>query len=339
MIINGHDINKKIFIVAEIGNNHEGNFNLAKQMIRLAAESGADAVKFQTIIPEFLVSNIDKERLLRLRSFQFSFDQFVDLKAYALKVGVTFFSTPFDIESAKFLNQIQAIFKIASGDNNFFPMIDLVASFGKPIIVSTGLANLDLVDKLNERILNIWKSKKIKSDLAFLHCVSSYPVPYEHANIGFIKYLSKRYPNSTIGYSDHTIGTEASECAVSMGARIVEKHFTIDKNYSDFRDHQLSADPEELKNLVKKIRFIEKLIGKGLTDKEKFEESMKKPMRRSIAAKTNLKAGTQLAIENITWVRPGNGIPPGNEKLVIGKKLKKSFEKGQIIKPEDIEDL
>jgi len=335
MYIQGHNTHKKTFIIAEIGNNHEGDFDLAKKMIQLASESGADAVKFQTFIPEYYVSNIDNNRLDRLRNFKFSFKQFSDLADYAKKLGIIFFSTPFDIDSAMFLNKIQSFFKISSGDNTFYPLVDLISNFGKPIIVSTGIADLKEIDNLYDRIFDFWKIKNIDSDLVLLHCVSSYPVPDEQANISAILELKEKYPKATIGYSDHTLGLDAVSIAVSMGARVIEKHFTIDKNYSDFRDHQISADPREFKKMVKKIRRIETLMGSGKNNPQECEKASGAPMRRSIAAKTRLKAGTKITFENLTWVRPGIGIPPGNEKSIIGRELVNSLEVGQIITLKD----
>ena len=335
MNIQGHDTNEKVFIIAEIGNNHEGNFDLAKKMIRLAFDSGADAVKFQTFIPEYYVSNIDNTRLDRLRNFKFSNKQFSDLADYAKKLGIIFFSTPFDIDSALFLNKIQSFFKISSGDNTFYPLVDIISNFGKPIIISTGIADLKEIDNLYDRIHNFWKIKNIDSNLALLHCVSSYPVPDGQANISAILELKEKYPKATIGYSDHTLGVDAVSTAVSMGARVIEKHFTIDKNYSDFRDHQISADPREFKNMVNKIRKIETLMGSGKNNPQECEKVSKVPMRRSIAAKTALKAGTKITFENLTWVRPGIGIPPGNEKNIIGRELINSIQAGQIISLND----
>ena len=152
MKIGGLDLDQKVFVIAEIGNNHEGDFALAEELITRAAESGADAVKFQTIIPELFVSRAETARLERLKKFQFSFEQFASLAETARKAGVVFFSTPFDLESARFLNTIQPIFKIASGDNNFYPLLEEVASFGKPMIVSTGLADLAQVRRTHDRI-------------------------------------------------------------------------------------------------------------------------------------------------------------------------------------------
>ena len=232
MQIGEKDIDKKVFIIAEIGNNHEGNFELAKEMISKAAKAGVDAVKFQTFIPENLVCNEDKTRLKQLSKFQLSYNQFKDLSLFAEEKSVIFFSTPFDLKSAEFLNSIQPLFKIASGDNNFFPLIDIVAQFKKPMIVSTGVADLDLIKKIYDRIFSIWKNKNSNPGLALLHCVSSYPVPHDQANLSTISFLNKEFPDVAIGYSDHTLGIDAAVSSVFCGAKIIEKHFTIDKNYS-----------------------------------------------------------------------------------------------------------
>ena len=332
MRIGNININKKVFIVAEIGNNHEGSFKIAKKMIYKAAAAGVDAVKFQTFLPEHFVSFKDQSRLNKLRGFQLSYEQFKSLSKIAKKKRLIFFSTPLDIKSAKFLNTIQPIFKIASGDNNFYPLIDTVAKFGKPIIVSTGVAKIDQIKKVYNKILKVWsKKKKNNRNLAFLHCVSSYPVPNEQTNLASIIYLKKLFPDVVVGYSDHTIGINAAVLSVIAGARIVEKHFTLDKNLSDFRDHKLSADPREMRLMVNKIREAEKMLGKEEKKIQMCEKEMNISGRRSIAVARNLKSGTKLKKLDLIWVRPGKGFSPGNEKKIIGKKLNKSLNMGEII--------
>ncbi|MDB2494380.1 N-acetylneuraminate synthase family protein [Candidatus Pelagibacter bacterium] len=327
----------KVFIIAEIGNNHEGSFKLAKKMINKAATVGVDAVKFQTFLPEHLVSFEDQSRLNKLRGFQLSYEQFKELSKIAKKKGLIFFSTPLDIKSAKFLNTIQPIFKIASGDNNFYPLIDTVAKFGKSIIVSTGVANIDEIQKVYNKILKAWsKKKKNNQNLALLHCVSSYPVPNEQANLASISYLKKFFPDVIVGYSDHTVGINAAVLSVVAGARIVEKHFTLDKNLSDFRDHKLSADPEEMRLMVNKIREAEKMIGKEEKKSQLCEKEMNIIGRRSIAVARNLKVGTKLSSSDLTWVRPGKGFSPGNEKKIIGKQISRSLKMGEIIMKSDL---
>ena len=330
MRIGNFDTDKRVFVIAEIGNNHEGDFTLAQEMIGRAAEAGVDAVKLQTFVPESYVSCSDPERLERLHKFELAKTDIEVLSKQASECGLIFFSTPFDIESAHFLNSFQPIFKIASGDNNFFPLIDVVASFEKPTLISTGLANLDLLDKLYRK----WDQKADKLNLAFLHCVASYPVPNEQANLGAIATLKRRYPDITIGYSDHTLGIDAAIYAVAAGAKIIEKHFTIDKKYSDFRDHQLSAEPSEMKTLVEKVRKLETLLGSGEKKPQPCEVSLETAMRRSIAVVRDIPKGTILRLDDLTWVRPGNGLPIGNEHLVIGKLLNRNLQRGEIIFPE-----
>ena len=332
MIINNFDTEKKVFIVAEIGNNHEGNYSVAEEMIGKAAEAGVDAVKFQTFIPELYVSSADTSRLERLRGFQLSFDQFEQLSSQAKELGIIFFSTPFDVESAKFLNSIQPIFKIASGDNTFFPLIDTITKFGKPTIISTGLADM----KLLEDIYTFWSARTSTENLAVLHCIASYPAPLEQANLGAICAIKDRFPEITVGFSDHTIGFKAASYAVAAGARIIEKHFTLDKNYSDFHDHLLSADPEEMKILVESIREVSAIMGSGEKTPQVCENDVRIAVRRSIAAAQDLSEGTELSIHNFTWVRPGTGIPPGQENLLLGHKLTRTLKQGELILLEDV---
>ena len=327
---------KRVLIVAEIGNNHEGSFDTAQRMIASAAKAGADAVKFQTFVPEHYVHGADSARLARLRGFQFSYAQFEALARTAQDSGVMFFSTPFDIQSAHFLNSIQDVFKIASGDNNFMHLIKTVAGFAKPMFVSTGLADLDLLQRIYSTTHTIWQQKQAKPAFAFLHCVCSYPAPPAQANLGAIKTLQVHFPGATVGYSDHTLGIQAATFAVAAGARIIEKHFTLDKNYSEFRDHQLSADPQDFQQLVAGIRLVEELQGAGEISPQPCEEVSRAPVRRSIAAASDLAAGTMLTAAHITWVRPGTGIPPGEVSAVLGRTITRSLAQGEMIVHKDL---
>jgi len=334
MKIDGFDLDEKVFVIAEIGNNHEGDFSVAQEMVAHAAETGADAVKFQTFIPEHYVSASDVVRLERLRKFQLSREQFAQLARQAKSLELVFFSTPFDLPSAQFLDAIQPLFKIASGDNNFYPLIETVAGLKKPMIVSTGLADMKLLTEVRRRIRAIWGPSD--PGLAFLHCVASYPVPPEQANLAAIPALAREFPDVTVGYSDHTLGIDAAVMAVAAGARIVEKHFTLAKNYSDFRDHQLSADPSDMKALVARIREVSAMMGKKEKIPQDCEEALRGAVRRSIAASRRLPAGTVLGVADITWVRPGGGIAPGEEESVLGKKLNRAFNQGEVFDPADL---
>jgi N,N'-diacetyllegionaminate synthase len=336
MRIGGLDLEKRTLIVAEIGNNHEGDFAVARQMLKRAAQTGVDAVKFQTFIPEHYVSHTDAARLERLRRFQLSREQFRDLAAEAADLGVIFFSTPFDLESARFLDQIQPVFKIASGDNNFFPLIETVARFAKPLIISTGFADFELLERVRALVAGVWSRHNAEPGLAFLHCVACYPVPPEQANLAAIGALRARFADCLIGYSDHTLGIQAAVYAVAAGARIIEKHFTLDKSYSDFRDHQLSADPDDMRRLVAAVRETEVLLGDQSKAPQPCETASASAVRRSIAAARDLVAGATLGPADITWVRPGSGIPPGEEQRVLGRKTLRALPQGAIIALEDL---
>ena len=323
---------EKVLIIAEIGNNHEGSYSLAEELIGLAAEAGVDAVKFQTIIPERLVSVQQKERIKQLKKFQFSYDEFTKLSKVAKNEDIIFLSTPFDIDSALFLNDIVPAFKIASGDNDFFPLIEVIAKTSKPIIMSTGLINLDQVKKSGLFIKNIWQENQIKQELALLHCVSSYPTLPENANLLAIPELKQ--VADVVGYSDHTLGIDAAILSVAVGARIIEKHFTIDNNYSDFHDHQLSANPADFKEMVEKIRIADEMLGTGMKQPTAEELENKEKIRRSVVAKYDLESGHVLAFNDLDWVRPGGGIRPGEENKVIGKTMKRAFMAGEKIELE-----
>lgn len=323
------DTEKQVFVVAEVGNNHEGDFSLAQELIGRAAEAGADAVKFQTFIADQYVTSDDTERIQRLRDFQFSYEQFKALSQQADECGILFFSTPFDIGSANFLNSLQPIFKVSSGDNNFLPLIDTVAGFRKPTIISTGLVNMSFLDLLYGH----WKEKNYGA-LAFLHCVSSYPVAPAEANLKAITKLQARFPDVTVGYSDHTIGIEAALCAVALGARIVEKHFTIDHHHSEFRDHALSANPAEMSIMVERIRSVELLLGEGEKVPQPSEIELETAVRRSIGVCRTVAAGEILTADDLTWLRPGTGIPAGREGDVVGRALNRALQSGAIIYPD-----
>jgi len=326
MKVSNIDTSEKVFIVAEVGNNHEGNFELAKKLVLSAAECGVDAVKFQTFLPDLFVSNENLERLKRMRSFKLSYAQFEFLSRLAKDNGIEFFSTPFDIPSAVFLNNIQSIFKIASGDNNFFPLMEKVMSFDKPVLVSTGISSLPQV----EIIYNLFERESKTNLLNLLHCVSSYPTPPQQANLLAIKTLAERFKVSSVGYSDHVSGVHAAIYSVAVGARIVEKHFTLNKAQSSFRDHQLSADPVEMRFLVQEIRSLEALLGDGEKHVQPCESAMMVEGRRSIAAARDLSSGELITREDIVWLRPGTGLSPGSEEVVLGRVVQRNVARGQI---------
>ncbi|MEW6664761.1 MAG: N-acetylneuraminate synthase family protein [Thermodesulfobacteriota bacterium] len=334
MKIGSFDLSKEVLVVAEIGNNHEGSYMLAEELIGLAAEAGAGAVKFQTIVPRKLVSEGQVERVRELERICLKTQDFEELSRVARKAGLLFFSTPFDLESARFLDPIVDAYKIASGDNDFLPLIRRVAETGKPILLSSGLSTLGEISERKDFIRRIWAERGASAQMAVLHCVTSYPTPLPEANLLAIRTLGDL--GVTVGYSDHTLGIEACVLAVAVGARIVEKHFTKDKNYSDFRDHRLSADPAELRKLAERIREAELMLGDGIKRVMECEKALQISARRSIAAAADLQAGTLLSLNHLTWLRPGGGLAPGEEQKVLGKTLKRAVRAGEMILPEDV---
>lgn len=335
MKIGDWDLDKNILIVAEIGNNHEGSYALAEEMVGLAAQAGAGAVKFQTIVPERLVSPSQKDRIRQLERFRLRYDEFEKLSKVAQRENVLFLSTPFDIESACFLNNLVPAFKIASGDNNFFLLIDVIARTDKPIILSSGLTDMKQITKTRDFIQGVWREQGISQELAVLHCVASYPTPAEEASLLAIRQMRDQL-GVTVGYSDHTLGIEAAVLSVALGARIIEKHFTLDKNYSDFHDHQLSADPQELAFLVKRVKEAVELLGDGEKRLQDSEKEVVDKVRRSIVASRDLNQGTVLQWEDLTWLRPGGGLAPGCETDLVGKKLARPVLAGEYILLKDV---
>ena len=336
MNIGSHDTRERVFVVAEIGNNHEGNVSVARELIAAAAQAGVDAVKFQTYRTDRYVSSCDAARSARLKSFELSFDEFQSLADCASSHGVEFLSTPFDLESATFLNSIVSGFKISSSDNTFWPLLACVAGFGKPIILSTGLAGEPELRDAIRVIGDAFPRACGTGDLALLHCVAQYPVAQDGVNLNRIGSLKDLF-GYTVGYSDHTLGVSAAPLAVACGAKIVEKHFTLDKNQSDFRDHQLSADPSEMAALVQEIRRVEVLLGNGSIQPSDTERESLGALRRSIVAARPIKAGTELRLADIKWVRPGGGIFPGNEDSVLGRRLLRDVHQDDMILPEMLE--
>lgn len=327
----------RTFIIAEVGNNHEGDFAVAEELVDRAAEAGVDAVKFQTFITEQFTAPVDPQRIARLKKFQLSFDEFARLSERAHARGLKFISTPLDMDSARFLPSIVDALKVASGDNTFWPLIESCASASKPMIISTGISGRKEIQEAVDLVSAVWNRNGYNGSLALLHCVVSYPAPPDQANLRAIPALTAAFPDQAIGYSDHTIGLDAGVAAVVLGARIIEKHFTLANDYSDFRDHQLSADPAAMAELVRRVRSIEAMMGDGTLGTMPCEKEMITPVRRSIAAARDLAAGHVVGKDDIIWVRPGGGLAPGQEGLVIARRLKRAVAMGSMILPDNLE--
>jgi N,N'-diacetyllegionaminate synthase len=335
MIIGNKNTDDKPLVVAEIGNNHEGNMDNAIRLVHEAADCGVDAVKFQTFDTEHYISRSDNARFERLKSFELTHDQFEKLSSLTHSLGLLFLSTPFDIESARFLEPLVDAYKIASGDNNFYPLIDVVLKTDKPLIISTGASDLNQVTRTVNYIENNWQQKK-PVNLAILHCISCYPVPCDQINLQSIRVLSDKFKH-TIGYSDHSMGIDSSLIAIAFGARIIEKHFTLNKSFSSFRDHQLSSEPQEMRELVQKVNYISSMLGKNEKVIQPCETDVSQAIRRSIVANRDLPDGHVITWPDITWIRPAGGIPPGEEKILLGKKLQTRKYFGDMILEDDVE--
>jgi len=321
-------------VVAEIGNNHEGSVDVARQLIREAAAAGADAVKLQTFRTEHYVSRHDTARFARLKSFELPAECYVELAELARSLNMWFLSTPFDLESVDRLEPLVDAYKVASGDNDFTPLLKRILDTGRPVIVSTGASDLaqiaDLVALVESR------RGHAPQDVALLHCVSAYPAPEEDLNLGAMETLRRTF-GLPVGYSDHALGIEAAVLAASLGATIVEKHFTLDKAASDFRDHQLSADPADMRELVRRTRSVVAMTGSGLKDVRPSEAGNAHALRRSIVAVRDLPCGHTLDWSDLTWVRPGGGSPPGTESALLRRRTRRAIAAGDRITGEDLE--
>ncbi len=325
--MNGIDTSK-VFIIAEAGVNHNGRLYLAYQLIDVAKDAGADAVKFQTFKAESVVSRLadkaeyqkkttgsDKSQLEMIKKLEISFDDFIKLKKYCDKKGIIFLSTPFDHQSIDFLYDLVDIYKIPSGEIINYPYLKHIAAKNKPIIMSTGMANLGEV----EEAINAIRSVNSNANISILHCTTNYPIPYEEVNLKAMQTLAATF-KLPVGYSDHTLGIEVPVAAVAMGAKVIEKHFTLDKNLSG-PDHKTSLAPNELKKMVKAIRNIEKALGDGIKKPNKSEIEIMKVARRSLIATRDIRAGEIIKESDIAIKRPGMGILPKFKEIIIGIKL------------------
>lgn len=320
-----------VIVVAEVGNNHEGDIGRARELVERAADAKADVVKFQTFRTEWFTSAADPARVARLKRFELSFEAFAELATLARKRGLGFMSTPLDLESARFLLGICDAIKIASGDNDYWDLLGVAASSELPLIVSSGMTSLNEI----RRTVAFVRELRRDRPFAVLHCVSAYPAPESEVNLRAIGLLEAEL-GCPIGYSDHTLGFDACTTAVALGARVVEKHFTLDKSLSDFRDHQLSADPAELAELVARIRRVETLLGSPSKTIQPAERNVATVARRSAAAAKRLGAGHVIEASDIVFLRPGTGIRPGGERELIGKRLRKDVAFGTLLSVEDV---
>jgi sialic acid synthase SpsE len=328
----------KPYIIAEAGVNHEGSIEIAKRLIKEAAEGGADAIKFQTYKADKIASrdspsywDTTKESTKSQYELFKKYDKFwkneyVKLKEYCDKQKIEFLSTPFDTESADFLNDLMDVFKISSSDLNNKPFIEYICSFGKPIILSTGASFLYEIHETVEWI------NKYGNDLTLLHCVLNYPTENKNANLGAIHGLIQQFPDKRIGYSDHTLPGEMKvlEIATLLGAKVLEKHFTHDKSLPG-NDHYHAMDKEDLRKFITKIQNTLEIVGSNKISSYPFEEKARKNARRSLVANRPIPIGKTITKEDITWKRPAFGIAPKFIDEILGTKAIIDIEEDEII--------
>ena len=321
MKIQNFNTQKNIFLIAEIGNNHEGNFNIAKKLILLAKKNGADAVKFQFITPENLVNPLNNEkRIKQLKKFCLSLKQILELKKFAKKKKIIFLCSIFDLEKIYKIKNKFSLFKIPSGDNNNLKIINEYINTKKPILYSSGMLDLKL---LRQIFAKLKKNRNFdKKKICLMHCVANYPLENKDSNMNSLLDIKKM--GFEIGYSDHAIGIDNCLVAASLGARIIEKHFTLSNNYSNFRDHMHSASPIQLKNLSIKLKKINEMLGSTKKIIGKNEKKNIRSMRRGIYASKNLKKGKILNFKDIAFLRPETKLKIKDINRIIGKKLKKN---------------
>lgn len=325
----------KTFIIAEAGVNHNGSFELAKKLVDAAVEARVDAIKFQTFKTELEVSrfaekaeyqkqttNSEESQLNMIKKLELTYEDFRELQKYCKQKNILFLSTPFELESVEFLHSLNLpYFKIPSGEITNLPYLRQINSYKKDVILSTGMSTITEI----EEALSVLKDCKV----TLLHCTTEYPCPFEEVNLKAIQTLKNKF-NLPVGYSDHTEGIEVSIAAVAMGAEIIEKHFTLDKNMEG-PDHKASLEPHELTALVKAIRNIEKAFGSGEKVPTASEIKNIKVARKSIVAKKAIKKGEYFSIDNITTKRPGSGINPMKWDEIIGKIADKDYEEDELI--------
>lgn len=328
----------RTLIIAEAGVNHNGDIDLAKRMVLEAKKSGVDIIKFQTAKIDLLVSkNAEKANYQKkttgsqekqydmIKKLLLTFEQFRELNDYCKENGITFLSTPFDLVSIDFLDDLNIPFwKVPSGEITNLPYLMKIAKTHKPVIMSTGMSTLEEI----EAAMKVLRENE-SGEITLLHCTTEYPAPFEDVNLKAMHTLSEKF-NVSVGYSDHTRGIEIPIAAVALGAKVIEKHFTLDRNMAG-PDHKASLEPNELKAMVDAIRNIESALGNGIKQPANSEMKNKAVARKSIIAKRDIKEGDIFTEENLTVKRPGDGISPMRWFDVLGNTAIRDFQEDELI--------
>ncbi|HXG21833.1 MAG TPA: N-acetylneuraminate synthase family protein [Methylomirabilota bacterium] len=331
MMIEGRDVQRQRLLVAEIGNNHEGDGQAAVEMVAAAAEAGADAVKVQIITPERLVHASQRERITQLSRFRLPDETYEAMAALARTRGMLFIATPFDVRTLEQFAPLLSAVKIASGDLDYTPLLAAAARTKKPLILSTGMGTMTEVSAAVRTIEQYLPADQpLESSLALLHCVSAYPTPLDQANLRALERLRVAF-GLVVGYSDHTLGIEASLVAAALGARIIEKHFTLDKTRATFRDHALSADPQELRRLATILHTFDAMLGDGEKRPMPCEQPAVTTARRGAVAVRDLPAGIPLTLADLDFVRPRSGLPPAHALALIGRTVRTPLKQHEFV--------
>ena len=332
--------NNPAFIIAEAGINYNNKLSLAFKMIDIAKKVGANAIKFQTFKSKNLVvknakkakyqiqtTNLIESQFDMLKKLELDIDDHKKLINYCKKKGIIFISSPFDHESIDLLSELKLqIYKIPSGEINNLPYLRRIGSLGKEVILSTGMSTLVEIEDALNILINAGTSK---NNITILHANTMYPTPMEDVNLSAMQTIKNKF-DVAVGYSDHTLGIEIDIAAVALGASIIEKHFTLDKEM-DGPDHAASLEPSELKSMVTAIRNIEMAMGDGIKELTNSEKPNIDVARKSIVAKTVIKKGEVFSSKNLTTKRPGNGLSPMKWDLVIGKVAKRDYNLDDLL--------
>lgn len=334
---------KPCFIIAEAGINHNGDITLAKKLVDASVKAGADAVKFQTFkaegvvtrntdIPPYAKKNIGKnlKQYDMIKKLELTYDEFKKLKNYCDRKNIIFLSTPHSLDAIDFLYDLVPAYKFGSGDLTSIPILEHAAKKGKPMILGTGMATLTEVKNSIKAINKIGNNKIIA-----LHCTTNYPCPIKEVNLRAMITMQKNL-DCLIGYSDHTIGTTIPIMAATLGAVIIEKHFTLDRKMRG-PDHKASLEPQELKQMIVEIRNVEKALGDYKKKPTLSEKKIMKLVRKSIVATKDIKQGVIIKKNMLTFKRPGTGMQPSKIDKIIGKKTKHLIKKDELINYDMVE--
>ncbi len=336
--------NHPTFIIAEAGINHNGDITLAKQLIDAAVKIKADAIKFQTYrsneitipsteVPAYIKNqkSASLKQIDLLKKFELSYEDFITLKSYCDKKDIIFLSTPHVMDAVDFLDSMISAYKFGSGDLTNHPMLVHAARKQKPLILSTGMATLSEIQAALSSIRVTGNNQ-----IVLLHCTTQYPCPPQEVNLKALRTLQK-HGNCLVGYSDHSLHRMVPVVAVSLGAVLIEKHFTLDRTFLG-PDHQASFEPAEFQQMIQDIRAVETILGTDRKEPTSSEKKIMAVVRKSIVAKKNIRKGTILTEDELTFKRPGIGISPAQISSFIGKRAKQDIRKNELLQSHMVEE-